>query len=320
MAKKIVENITGEDIELVDIGITVPAGGIYDLLSRRKEVIINSKDLLQNIATGNLVVQKDPLADPIEYYTTVDAIHALYDFYESMPKSQDEFKLAVHQSAKPSRKDSPHGYNTHWAGAGDDPVNHVLGGGPLAQLSMIPGNATETLDIEFDPLFGRIFILHGYVGYHGAGLGDSFSVTAVAKATPLQQFVDLDLELDGDKIRLAEGGPGTGTHGFGGIPTLVPNLISAGWWNYSDIYGLTPSLDQTGTFDIYQVEVDVDRFMNRIPVYGDNHVTASLEAADYSELAPGYLLRIKAYNNSNTNWVLWFFLECYRERSVDANF
>ncbi|NJO64944.1 MAG: hypothetical protein HC836_44580 [Richelia sp. RM2_1_2] len=320
MATKIVENITANDIELKDLGITILAGNTYDLSSKPKSVIANSNNLAQQLGTGNLVVQKDPGATPIEYYTTVEAIRALMDFHETMPKSTDSVKIAVHASAKPTNTSTGIPFNTHWTGAGDDVTNHVLGDGPMAFITNEVGVATKSVDVEFDPLFGKVFILHGYIGFDSAGGGDYISATAVARATVLQQFVDLDFVIDNHKVKIASGGPGTGTHGFGGTPTLVPNLTLTGHWNYSDIHGLTPSLDQTGAYDIYDIEVEVDRLMNKIPVFGDNHVTMSLEASDHSELAPGYYIKVTTHNVSNTAWRAWFFVEMYRERSVNQNF
>lgn len=319
MATKIIENITGTDVEITDLGITVIAGSTYDLSSKPKEVVANSDDLITQLGLGNLVVQKDPMADPITYYDISESVRALFDFHESMPKGSDEYKIAVHSSAKPTRTDTPHGFNTHWCGAADDVENHLLGQGPLCYMELTPGTASLTRSFEFDPLFGRVFMLHGYFGYDNAGPGDYFSIADVANATPLQELFDLDLELDGNKIKFADGGEGSGTHGFAGSPVLVPNLSGAGYWNYTAENGLEPSFDQSGYFDFYNVEVEVDRFMNRIPVFGSNHVTMSLEAADYSELPPGHKLVMTAYNNSNTTWKIWAFLECYRERSVDGN-
>jgi hypothetical protein len=319
MATKIIENITGSDIDIVDLGITVPTSGTYDLSSKPSQLIANSDDLITQLGSGNIVVQKDPLADPITYYDISEGVRAIYDFHESMPKSTDKIKLAVHQSSKPSRTDSPHAYNTHWTGSGDDTTNHILGGGDLAFLQCTNGNATTTMDAEFDSLFGKIYVLHCYLGFADAGAGDYISASAFAKATPLQQAVDLDYELDGDRVKYADGGSGTGTHGLAGTPALIPNMTCAGYWNYTEENGLEPSMDQSGCFDIWQIEYEVDRFINKIPVYGTNSITVSLEASDYAELPPGYFLRLTAHNISDTNWKAWFFMECYRERSVDAD-
>lgn len=321
MATKIIENITLSDIEIKDLGITVQAGSTYDLSKIATENVNNSNNLLVNIANGNIVVQKDPLANPIAYYTSAEAVRAIMSIHDVLPRSKDQFKIAVHSSPKPQRIGSTFSYNTHWTGSGDDVVNHVLGGGEICMISCTTGNATVSKIIEFDSLFGNVFIYQGYIGFDNAGFGDYVNVSAWAKATPLQTMIDKDFELDGNKVRLASGGPGTGTHGFAANPTLLPNYTCSGYWNYDDEnQQLLPSLDQSGCYDIYNIDIEADRFMNKLPVYGTNHVYTSLEANDYNQIPPGWFLKVEAHNQSDTNWKVWFFMEMYRERSVSENF
>jgi hypothetical protein len=57
----IVQNTTGDDIEIVQLGLTVPASDIYDLSLRQQTIIAASDELAGHIASGNLTVTADTL-------------------------------------------------------------------------------------------------------------------------------------------------------------------------------------------------------------------------------------------------------------------
>jgi hypothetical protein len=56
--------------------------------------------------------------------------------------------------------------------------------------------------------------------------------------------------------------------------------------------------------------------INSVPMFGTSHTYVSLGSNDFSQLIPGYYLKLTLYNNSNTAWKVWFFIEMYREQSV----
>ncbi len=57
----IIENTTGSDIEFFDLGLTVPALGIYDLTLRDRVAVSASVELAGEIANGNITVNSDTL-------------------------------------------------------------------------------------------------------------------------------------------------------------------------------------------------------------------------------------------------------------------
>lgn len=57
----IVENTTNAAVEFIDLGLTVPALGTYDLTSRPASVLVSSEELANAISTGNIVVTSDTL-------------------------------------------------------------------------------------------------------------------------------------------------------------------------------------------------------------------------------------------------------------------
>ncbi len=141
-------------------------------------------------------------------------------------------------------------------------------------------------------------------------------VEIFAKATPLQQAANLDYEIDASvKIRYAAGGAGTGTHGLNGDPVWVPNAAGTGWW---DTDGVTATFNatQTGAYDWYTIEILANRLMNMIPVYGSSSNYVMLQSADASKLPNGYVVRVTAFNNSDTVWRAWMFMTLYRENTV----
>jgi hypothetical protein len=251
------------------------------------------------------------IADHVPDAEIVDAAQLPLSDLEGEP-------LSVHPSYKPQITNG----ETYavWTGAGDDVVSNPpqLGEGELLHFDMQPGTPTVTKDIKFDhAAFGRVWIHEAYLKFSNAGVGDYIQADVMASACPLQTSVDLDLEIDGDGyVKLAAGGPGTGTHGFGGTPTLIPRTFSNdGDWDY-DGTNLTPNTGGTGAFKISSNEVSIHRYVNKIPCFGTCPYF-SMSSDETAELLPGYFLRAIATNASDTNWDACVIMEIYRERTVN---
>ena len=56
--------------------------------------------------------------------------------------------------------------------------------------------------------------------------------------------------------------------------------------------------------------------MNKVPVYGTSTSYVMLQSADTTLLPPGYVIRIEAYNVSDTVWKVWMIMTLYREQTV----
>lgn len=222
-------------------------------------------------------------------------------------------KLAIHESSRPLIPGKK--FQTYWTGSGDEMGTPIIGGGAVLTVETEVDEAITSVDVEFHPSFGDTYIHEGYVQWDNAGWGDCISVEVIAKATPLQQSTDLDYELDGYKIRYASGGAGTGTDGLNGTPVFVLSSDTTGWW---DLIDGSPSFNatQTGKYDWYTVEVPVSRFINKVPVYNSSSSYVMLQSADTTLIPPGYVIRISAFNSSNTVWKAWMLMTLYRERTV----
>ena len=316
---KVIYNTTDVNIEILDMGITVPSHGTFDLDVKGKTAFSRSKNLVELIGNGTLKLILDENVTPNTYYDVTTAIRILADLPTPLPISQDGTKLWVHESSKPEPPGKYGIYNTVWQGAGDDVENHVLAGGPLLGCVLTPGISTQVIDAHFDTSFGAAFIHEGYLQWETAGWGDYIDCEAISGPTLLQTFVNKDLIVDGIKIKYSPNGPGTGTHGFADIPALVPNLTTTGSWNYDGI-NLTPNFTDTGDYDLYTTDRTVVRFINRVPVYGTSYTYVRLQSADYHLIPPGWYLRLTAYNSSNTTWRIWLLMTLYRERTLGLEF
>lgn len=222
--------------------------------------------------------------------------------------------LAVHPSYKPKVDGTTYAV---WTGAGDDVVSdpHVIGDGELLHFNMTNGGGDVQKDIKFSTDFGRVWIHEAYLKFTDGGEGDYITADVMASATALQTSVNLDLEIANNCVKLAAGGPGTGTHGFAGTPTLVPREFSMdGDWDFDGV-NLTPNLGGTGQYNICDIDQSVHRYVNKIPIYGTCPYF-SMSSDETAELLPGYFLRVNCHNASDSNWHISVIMEIYREKTV----
>lgn len=237
---------------------------------------------------------------------------------DNFPKSALEGNpLAVHATYKPALDNGGIAYAV-WSGAGDDMSDDINGNGngPLLHVETEIGVPVTTIDIEFNPLYGRVWLHEAYLKFTNGGMNDTISSVIMAYPVPLQQAAYLDLILDGEWIKYSPSGPGTGTHGFADPTkiTLVERTFQRdGDWDYSAVTGLAPNFTGTGQYSMSTVEQVVHRYVNRVPVYGDCSTYFSMSSDETTELRAGYFARVVANNNSNTVWHCSVLMELYRE-------
>lgn len=235
-----------------------------------------------------------------------------------------EGKLAVHSSPKPE----PYGVTTYavWTGCGDDitaqsPADSI-GNGELLSFDVTSQDNEIVKEVKFDPRHGRVWIHEAYITFQGAGVGDYVTSEVVAPATQLQQVQDLSLYIEDNWIKAVpppelQGSPQiTATHGFAGIPVLLPRSFSKdGDWDFNGVT-LAPNFDGTGEYKLSNIDRVVHRFVNKIPCLG-NSAYVSMSSDETAELLimGGAYLRLKAVNVSQSDWQLAVFLEIYRQRT-----
>lgn len=225
----------------------------------------------------------------------------------------DVNKLAVHASPKPLTDNVNY---VVWTGAGDNIGSGQVGDGDILVFEMTPGVAEVIKDVRFDPIHGKVWIHEGFVMWANAGIGDNISSVIMGEASPLQTFANLDLVIDENHwVKPAPGGPGTGTHGFAGTPTLIPRTFSMdGDWDYDGV-SLLPNTSGTGAYRISDIEQCIHKYINKIPLYGTATTYVPFTSDDTSYIPPGFFVRIKCVNFSDSSWTANVFMEIYRERT-----
>lgn len=284
----------------------------YSIPESERSVWIDSQIVFGDVATGNLTVN-----DGVDDITVAVAGWKTLTGTLTIPLSDlDASKLAVHPSYKPAggEKDT----FVVWSGAGDDMTTGDIGKGTTMELNMTTGTESVSKDIKFHPDNGNVWIHEGYLKFEGGGLGDHLCATFVSEATPLQTSVNLDLEVTDDWIKLAAGGPGTGTHGFAD-PTkivLIPStFLMDGDWDFDGL-SLTPNMGGLGEYKISTIEREVHTFIQHIPCLGSCQTFFSMSSDETAALPLNYFIRVTGHNMSDTNWTAACIMEIYRERTA----
>jgi hypothetical protein len=328
----LLENQTTSDVEIKDIGITIPASTTYDVLSKGRDRVATSDSILNYIVDGTLKLVQDNLSTPMTYYPTAEAIRILTGAamslakndkgelitnMESMHSEVGSKKLWVHSSPKPEVEGKQ--FLVQYTGVGD--MGNDTGAGSPTILDIQANEAEKEVILHFDntEMNCDVYIHNANFIWENAGFGDSFSIEMHAGPTSLQTLVNKDLELvnfgAGNFIKFATGGPGTGTHGFAANPVLIKSLKKTGYWDYNSMSGLVPNLTQEGGFNISDVDINVVKYVNNVPVYGTNLSYTTLSSYDTAWIPPGYNMRLKCYNVSGNHWKLLMYMTMFREKT-----
>ena len=237
---------------------------------------------------------------------------------EILPTSDiDGKRIAVHASTKPLIENTVYAVFT---GCGDD-MSGTGGGGDMLEFSMKNGIPTTSIDVEFNPDHGKVWIHEAYLRFNNGGMGDYIDAGILAKPTKLQQSVDTFLEVD-DEGFVTYSVNGTGTHGFADNNiVLLPRTFSMdGDWDYDETNmdnPLVPNFQGKGEYKININERMVHRYVHKVPCVGTCPTYFSLQSSEAARLHNNYFLRVTANNVSDTEWNASCFLEIYRERTID---
>lgn len=264
--------------------------------------------------------------------TALDAILAAHvppvetiDVTELPFSNIDKKKLSVHPSYKPLVD----GITTYavWTGSGDEVDGNgdlvddgIIGGGPLLHFDMATNESTKQLDVKFHPDNGRVWLHEAYIKFSDAPEKCYVSGCIVAMATPLQQAVNKDLNVDGDGW-ITYAGEDLGSDGFADANkiVLVPRTFSKdGDWNY-DGTNLTPAAGD-GEYKMTSTERIVHRFVHHIPMFGTCPYF-SITSDETTELPSNYFIQICCETIDGTDfanaWHASVILEIYRERTFN---
>ena len=222
-------------------------------------------------------------------------------------------KLKVASSPKPESETKS--YFSCWSNSGDDVINHIIWGGDKLSFSFSPGINKIEKRLYFDPVFGDVFIYSGCCMWKNGNEGDSMYAGLWGPATLLQTHVNLNLVLEGTRVKYSEDGPGTGTHGFASNPILIPNKTRSGYWNYSPVTGLVPDLTGNGKYDIFTEEKEVFRMINGLEFFGNSNGYIDIKGLDSVQILYPYFIKVVFETNGNSNLYASCYLCLYRENS-----
>lgn len=230
----------------------------------------------------------------------------------------DDFKLAVHSSNKPHITDGT--AYAMWIGCGDDLTepNDRPNTGDILDIDLTTGTLTNSIDIRFNPIHGKVWLHEAYLRFENGGKGDYIEGHILANPTDLQQVANLDLDVDVDGW-ITYVGPGIGSHGFANVDIqLLPRTFSKdGDWNYDTENGLVPAPNGDGVYKINQNEMVVHQYYSKISCRGTCPNYFSMTSEDTAILPNGYFVRITCHNVSNTTWCANVIMEIYRERTYN---
>lgn len=311
-----IHNVSGSD--KMYVGQSIADTTTYTLSANNVPEFKIDSTLFADVSLGDVLIGDgtNDFTDPTEGWAWLQGDIAKVEITQLSPLG----KVEVHSSYKPNALADNTLYAV-WTGCGDDMSDGSVATGPLLNFHMTIGGGNETVEMEFHPDNGRIWLHEGYIQFTNAGFGDYLTATIRSRGTVLQQSANLDLELsnggNGNFVIPASGGPGTGTHGFADANiALIPQTFTHdGEWNWNPIDSLQPNLAGDGEYRISIVDKTVHKFINRIPLYGTTAYTI-FSSDETTELPPNFYVRVRVYNVSDTDWHLSAFIECYRERTT----
>jgi hypothetical protein len=313
-----VKNNTGA--EATWNGQTISAGEYHDIEEINTKNWVNDTLVFADVGNGSLVVNRgaddvDDILDPIIAWDWISGNAP------ELPLSDLGNKIGVHQTSKPDPVGKE--FFLVWTGAGDDIANHEIGAGESlvydfsGEGSPIPTSMSH--DIQFDPIFGDVYLHEGYVRSGGStSCLVSMSALVICGATSLQQVANLDLIVEDNWVKYSPTGPGTGTHGFAANPILLKRSFSHdGDWNYDPTSStpLTPNMAGDGYYKISDIDRIAHKYINRVPIGGENGYTR-LTSDETAWLPPGYYIRVIVDNPEAEPLKAACFFEVYRERTA----
>lgn len=338
-SKRNVTNTTDDSIRIWGLGATISGGETRDLAEYYTyDKIAKCDHLLELVASGTLTFD-----DGISDYGVADSLRLLANLEPQFsfddngelntklsenPTSYDK-KIIVHASPRPL---TPKTY-THYMGRGDDLSSSLHGEGEQQFALTCSGSYAEA-DFYFIT-DGQVYMRGAAFGWENCAWGTEVSAEMFSSPTELYTAesgntysIDNYHRIYYDMV--------SGTHSFAGNPVPVPALDAnsnpVGFWDVSaDGLSLSPNTTQSGGYDLYNVEVQVARFVQKIPLYGTSYALKSLESDDVEYLPPGYFMRMKIWNpeehynyvDGNYEYVsgyqtcrFWGYFFAYRESTL----
>ena len=235
-------------------------------------------------------------------------------------------KLETHESSRIP------GTYTYYTGAGDDPENVMdVGSGQMFILHHRNDDPmTQYLYLDFNTLENETWVHEGYMIWDGAQF-DTITFEIVPRVTAVVPASNTYFNLYGGYLVVPAAGDGTiqvvsdiTTHSGGLVEIPIDydgNRIAPCFWN-ADWNTTTKRFENisaaplgNGKYNMFAAEVVMNRFVNRIPVYGQGF--EMMQSADADKFGSGMRFRAKLETNSPDHyWNVGCILTMHRARSV----
>jgi hypothetical protein len=202
------------------------------------------------------------------------------------------------------------------AGCGD---NGQIGTGAEFLLSKdAAGDAT--LDFGF---IDSVWMAAGSAIFKGAQPGDWCSFLLFAPATAVNSTPgtgDCNLVATGLGFNIVVPAGGDGSHTLT-APVIVPNTTKTGYWDWDKPNQgkgtITPNPAGKGAFDMFDAELPLAQFANKVPIIGDGSLQLGIHNVRSKALYPFWKCRVTLHNDSGAHTVEFaWHLVLGREKTV----
>jgi hypothetical protein len=203
-------------------------------------------------------------------------------------------------------------------GCGDDAAQGIGAGAEFELQRSSEGE--ETLEFYF---IDTVWMAAGSAIFKDAAIGDWCSFLLFAPATAVSSTPgagDCNLVPTGLGFNIVVPAAGDGSHTLQ-TPVLVPNAGKTGYWDWDQSttgHGtITPNVYGKGAFDMFDVELPLAKFANKVPILGTGSVHLGIHNVRSKALYPYWKCRVTLHNHDGAHTVLFaWHLVLGRARTV----
>ena len=256
------------------------------------------------------------------------------DILDAIVDAHDGVSLTVEEPVNPDGRKIIHatsrkrGTFTCFTGAGDSQDDQSKVGGAngvlMAMNHVSGGGAISPIYVDLNTIANETMAHAGWMMWKDA-LNDLITLETVPKLSTYEAGSNTNYNLYGGYLIIPAAGNGTITP-LTFVLVEVPineygNRSGAGYWNATyntstKVFGsITAAPTGTGRFNMFTVEVVLDRFMNRVPMLGSGHMP--MDTYDASQI--GHNMRMKLSFETRGDDHTWWWcggLKPYRKRTV----
>lgn len=237
--------------------------------------------------------------------------------------------------ARPIQHSTPRriGTYTYFASADDDHTDpHAVGGDNSSNISEIfwdhsvSGANPETIYLDFNTIYNETYVRQGGLMWKDADL-DYVSFTITPKLTTYSSGSNTNYDLYGGFL-IIPASPGTGSITVGDSDRVlvqnVPNEfgdLPAGYWDATwnpstkTFDSITPNYTGEGEFNMFGVEILLNKFMNRKRLLGTGNVLCP--TSDVSQLGHNMRLKLDVFTYGTDHaWKGCGTVMLYRKKTV----